>query len=37
MGTLVLVRTVVDFNIRHLGQRPQPEWKGELKNCIRMA
>lgn len=37
MGTLVLVGTVVDFNIRYLGQRPQSERKGELKNNIRMT
>lgn len=28
MGTIVLIRSIVDLNLYHLGQRSQSEWKG---------
>jgi len=31
MGTIVLIRVIMDLDIRHIGQRSQPEWKGKIK------
>jgi len=28
MGTIVLIRSIVDLDLYHFGQRSQPEWKG---------